>query len=201
MIGTLPLGILLSFSQISNLSTSVLSFSQLNASHTEQKTKHIFKKDGKDKTSKKCSFTASSFDAYSPEIAFHHDMLVFTSFSVPIATWKEHSYVLQKIKGAFVLRGLPNNSFEELSSHILELRKAGVQAEILLDPESFERFEIQSVPSILLQKKDPHDQVVYEKIVCDKVAGNIPIVSALTLFSEKGDTKESALKLLKDVKQ
>lgn len=217
MRGTLLLATLLSFAQISSLSASVLSFSQFKASSPEQKAKPSLeatpplKEEEKDKAlKKKCPSTALSSDAPSSEASSHHGALVFISFSVPIETWKEHSYALQRIKGAFVLRGLPSNSFEELSSKILELRSAGVQAEILLDPAAFERFDIQAVPSIVLQQEEQHgkvprNEVAYDNAmhgaVRDQVSGNIPIVSALTLFAEKGEAKERALKLLQEMKR
>lgn len=162
------------------LALKEFTFPPSNHSHPEQHQK---------KPSKKCSFHTPS-DAQIPDIAPHHSLVVFISFSAPLETWKEHSYYLEQIKGAFVLRGLPQNSFEQLKSKILELRKAGVQAEIVVDPEAFDRYEIQHVPSILL-----HHERKY-----DKVSGNIPVLSALTLFSEKGETQAAARELLKKVK-
>lgn len=133
---------------------------------------------------KKCSFATPSSEFTDP--TSKDKLLLFTSFSVPLESWKEHSHYLQKLNGAFVLRGLPNDSFEELQVKILELRKAGIQAEILLDPVAFEEHNIDSVPSLVLQQKNQSD----------KISGNLPIPYALTLFSEKGDTQELALKIL-----
>lgn len=136
------------------------------------------------KSSSKCSFDPSSDFIFSKTTK--NQLLVFTSFSVPLATWKETSYHLERLKGAFVLRGLPHHSFEELQKKILEFRKEGIRAEILLDPEAFEKYEITSTPATVLIQDKNHDRVL----------GNLQIPYVLTLFSESGDTKEEAAHLL-----
>ncbi len=157
-------------------------FSQFSASgvKVEQNTP-------KNTSSPKCSFDASSSDLFFSEGSLKNNLFVFTSFSTPIETWKEYSYHLEQLGGAFVLRGLPNNSFEELQKKILEIRKAGIRAQILLDPEAFEKYEITAVPTLILIQDSKYDKSV----------GNVHIPYILTLFSESGDTKEQALQLLK----
>lgn len=129
---------------------------------------------------RKCTMNVSPLPADSSQL------FVFISFSVPLETWKEHSYFLKKLGGTFVLRGLPDNSFEMLSQKLLELRQAGIDAPVILDPPLFEAHEITMVPSIVLLDKEDSD----------KVAGNIKIFSALSIFSENGVTKKAAKELL-----
>lgn len=136
--------------------------------------------DQKENQEKKCTMNVSPLSSPSPQL------FVFISFSVPLETWKDHSYFLKKLGGTFVLRGLPNNSFETLSQKLLELRQDGIDALVTLDPPLFEAHEITMVPSIVLLDKENSD----------KVAGNIKISSALSLFSEKGVTKKVAKELL-----
>ncbi len=135
----------------------------------------------------KCSFDPASSELFFSEDLSQSKLLVFTSFSSPLETWLEHSYDLERLKGAFILRGLPNNSFELLQTKIIELRKAGVKAEILLDPEAFEKYAITAVPAIVLTQDAYYD----------KLLGNVRIPYALSLFSEMGETQEQALQLLK----
>lgn len=136
---------------------------------------------------KKCSFNAPLSEFVSFREESKQKLLLFTSFSVPLESWKEHSIFLEKTGGYFVLQGLPQNSFTALAQKMVELRKAGIRAEILLDPESFEKYEIHVVPSLVLDKGEQHD----------KVSGNLKISTALSLFAERGNTQKVAQQLLK----
>ena len=146
--------------------------------------KSIEKKQLEKKNSPKCSYNS---DFFFSDISNSGRLLVFVSFSLPLATWTETSHYLEPLKGAFIVRGLPNNSFEELQKKILDLRKAGVRAEILLDPAAFETYNITAIPALVITQENHYD----------KVFGNIRIPDALSLFSESGDTQETALKFLK----
>ena len=95
---------------------------------------------------KKCSFSSHAMDPSPSAESSNGKLLCFISFAVPLESWKEHSYFLKKTGGSFVLRGLPKNSFPILSQKLLELRKAGLRAPILLDPSSFENYEIDRYP-------------------------------------------------------
>jgi type-F conjugative transfer system pilin assembly protein TrbC len=139
-----------------------------------------------DNPPKKCTFH-SPLSELSP---FHQQknskLLVFMSFSLPLESWKEFSHVLQKTGGSFVLRGLPENSFPLLARKIIELKKAGIQAEILLDPESFDKYAINAIPSVVLEDGKHHD----------KIAGNIKLPVTLALFAKSGSTQALAQELL-----
>jgi hypothetical protein len=64
-----------------------------------------------------------------------------------------------------------------------------VDAEIVLDPSAFEKYQIQAVPTWVLDDGKKHD----------KVSGNLTLFATLTLFSEQGDTRETAKSLLKRI--
>ena len=119
----------------------------------------------------KCDMRCSR-DVQSDET--EHSLLVFLSFSVPVQSWFALSRELEAHNGAFVLRGAPDNGLKELFLKIKGLREKGVVAPVLIDPESFEKHEIASVPSIILRQGDRFD----------RVTGNVPIAYALRLFSE-----------------
>ena len=118
--------------------------------------------------------------------SLENDLRVYMSFSVPIETWKDLSASLEKIGGSFVIRGLPENSFEVFSEKVLFLRKSGVNASILIDPEAFDRYAIQSVPAFVLTEGDKHD----------KLSGNVPLETVLKDFSERGNLSKKAGQLL-----
>jgi conjugal transfer pilus assembly protein TrbC len=106
-------------------------------------------------------------------------VLVFMSFSIPDHAWISLSQELEKMGGAFVLRGLPNQSFQALACKILKLKEQGVNAPIQLDPKSFLKFEINQVPAI----------VVVEKQIFDKISGHVSLKFALEKMAEHGETK------------
>ena len=117
-------------------------------------------------------------------------IFVFMSFSIPDHAWISLSQELEKIGGTFVLRGLPNQSFQELAVRILKLKEQGVNAPIQLDPKSFLKFEIHQVPAF----------VAVEEQNFDKVLGHISIKFALEKMAEYGETKvaKTLHQLLKD---
>lgn len=113
-------------------------------------------------------------------------LVVFTSENVSEISWLESSYILERAGGRFILRGLPDNSFLKWVYLLKDYKEKGIIAPIDLDPDLFKKYDIQSVPSIVLD-----DGKTFDKIV-----GNIPVKYALELFSKSGSTSELASKLL-----
>lgn len=137
----------------------------------------------------KCSYGSASPIPSSTSDFKKGKFLLFTSLSMPLESWRAHSFFLQKIGGCFVLQGLPDNSFPSLSKKIQELRKAGVHAEIVLDPPAFEKYKVEAIPSLVLDNGEYYD----------KISGNIDIPSVLNLFAKTGDTRQTATDLLKSL--
>lgn len=135
---------------------------------------------------KKCSGAISPLLELFSAGKSNQKLFLFTSFALPIESWKEYSYFLEKTNGCFVLRGLPENSFSVLSRKILELKKQGVFAEILLDPESFEKYAITAIPTLVLDDGKQYD----------KISGNIQPSASLSYFANSGHTKKMAKQLL-----
>jgi len=106
---------------------------------------------------------------------------IFISFSVPDNIWCSLSQDLAKIGGSFVLVGLPNNSFSELSEKIIKLKKMGVDAQIQIDPIAFKKYQISKVPTFVVS--DDHKY--------DKISGCISVEYALNYLSEKGEVSFS----------
>jgi conjugal transfer pilus assembly protein TrbC len=110
-------------------------------------------------------------------------LLLFISFSVPETAWMSLSQELEKYGGTFVLRGLPNQSFQELASRILKLKEKGVNASIQLDPKSFLAYEINQVPAI----------VIAEDRIFDKLSGHVSLKFALEKMAQYGETHSAKI--------
>ena len=97
-----------------------------------------------------------------------HDILILTSFSVPEAAWLSLSKEMEGKRAAFVVRGLPDNSFKELSKRVSSLKRKGLNATVLVDPRLFREYQVETAPTFLFfQDKSVH-----------QVKGNIPLRSA-----------------------
>jgi len=116
---------------------------------------------------------------------------IFISFSVPEESLKELSYGLEKTGGVFVIRGLPHNSFREFFEKTKSLKEKGILAPILIDPEAFENFNIERVPTFALKNGESFE----------KYEGNIPLSDSLRLFSERERVGALAKKLLQKLIQ
>ncbi len=104
--------------------------------------------------------TESGLPGHSSSDAAHKDQVhaqakrnmitVFMSYSVPKTVWQslwqEAKTLKQPIQ--FVLRGLPNNSFQELAKKIVEYG-----CPVSIDPPLFEHHHITAVPAFLVEKK------------------------------------------------
>lgn len=79
---------------------------------------------------------------------------IFMSYSIPKEVWqglwRESIALKQPIQ--FVLRGLPNNSFQELAKKSMEYG-----CPVSIDPPLFERYNITAVPAFLIQREVVHN--------------------------------------------
>jgi len=113
------------------------------------------------------------------EVEVDYPLLVFMSFSTPEATLLSFAKELEVYGGAFVIRGLPDNSFAVFFNKLTRLKDLGMNAPILIDPDSFEDYQITEVPTIVLKGEKAFDKII----------GNIPISNALEIFAEKGEER------------
>jgi type-F conjugative transfer system pilin assembly protein TrbC len=103
------------------------------------------------------------------------NLYVFVSFSMTDESWLSISKAVEQLGGSLVLRGLPNNSFQELAKKIHDLRKRGVNAHIQIDPRLFTKYAIEKVPCF----------VVLEESSFEKLYGNVSLPFALEKMSGK----------------
>jgi|GEM_PF-1897477 conjugal transfer pilus assembly protein TrbC len=123
--------------------------------------------------------------------ALSESLYIFISFSVPEESLKELSYGLEKIGGSFVIRGLPQNSFRAFFEKTKSLKEKGISAPILIDPEAFENFNIERVPTFALKSGESFE----------KYEGNVPLRDALRIFSERKMVGALAQELLQKLTQ
>lgn len=95
-----------------------------------------------------------------PEQTEDLTFLACVSFSMPERVWLEISKGLEAHGGAFVLRGMPNNSFQDFLIKILEWRKKGIHAPITVDPNVFEKYQIDAIPTFILEGEKGYRKVV-----------------------------------------
>jgi len=105
----------------------------------------------------------------------NYPIVVFLSFAAPTSLWLEYSESLEKVEGAIVVRGLPNDSFQAFANKIFKLRKKGVRVPISLDPKLFEKHNIEFYPTIMSISEDK----------VDKISGSISLEYALELFARQ----------------
>ena len=74
-------------------------------------------------------------------------------------------------------------------------------ASIVIDDESFKKYNVKSVPSIVLSKQEKCPSLVSCPITYDKVTGNIGILGALREFTKSGDLASEAESILLSIRK
>ena len=122
---------------------------------------------------------------------------VFVSSSMGKELLKTYVKEARRYGGVLVFKGLPGNSWVKLNKTVMEIVEDQEGVGIQIDPEEFDRFNIKTVPAFVLLKED--NRVTYtskeaeeDKVIYDKVTGNIGIETALRLFAEKGELRLEA---------
>ena len=98
---------------------------------------------------------------------------------MPDEAWMSLSKEVEKVKGVMVLRGLPENSFQQLAMKMYDLRKRGVNATIQIDPRLFTKYDVERVPCF----------VTLEENTFDKLSGNISVSYALERMNNMTSSK------------
>ncbi len=151
-----------------------------------------------------CSSTSSFEIPDKPLYASPYALRVFVSSSMPAALLKSYAREAKNYNATLVFKGLPNDSFNELSKLIISMKSEDTRDEelgsIQIDDEAFDRFNITSVPSVVLSDESECSEMsAHCKLIYDKVDGAIYIKSALEKFVSEGDTSEAATKILRQV--
>ncbi len=117
-------------------------------------------------------------------------ILIFTSLSVPAASWRQWAREAARSGAPLVLRGVGAGGLPETAKRI-GARLGGAEAGIAIDPRLFRLFGIERVPAVVVV---PGGVPPCESRGCsddpapphDLVAGNIGLVAALEAVADEG---------------
>ncbi|MFU7500769.1 MAG: type-F conjugative transfer system pilin assembly protein TrbC [Candidatus Tisiphia sp.] len=147
------------------------------------------------------AFTPSN-DSNAPSLRQFTGLYVFVSSSMPKPLLQSYLREASKYGGVLVFKGLPGGSFKELTKLVLELtseqdKRQELASSMQIDDEAYERFEIVSVPTIVLSQTDDYDPTKVSVLKFDKMVGNVGVKYALTEFARLGELTKQALECLK----
>ncbi len=120
------------------------------------------------------------------------EVLIFTSLSVPAASWRQWAREAAKAGAPLVLRGVGDGGLPATAKKIGE-RLGGAEAGIAIDPRLFRLFGVERVPAVAVV---PGGVPPCESRGCaddpapphDRIAGNIGLIAALEAVAEEGDS-------------
>ena len=118
------------------------------------------------------------------------ELLIFTSLSVPAASWRQWAREAVRTGAPLVLRGVGEGGLPATAKRIGE-RLGGVEAGVAIDPRLFRLFGIERVPAVVVA---PGGVPPCESRGCaddpapahDRIAGNIGLIAALEAVAEEG---------------
>ena len=119
------------------------------------------------------------------------EILIFTSLSVPAASWRQWAHDAERTGAPLVLRGVGEGGLRETVKRI-GMRLGGAEAGVTIDPRLFRLFGIERVPAVAVV---PGGVPPCESRGCaddaapphDLVTGNIGLIAALEAVADEGD--------------
>ena len=119
------------------------------------------------------------------------EVLIFTSLSVPAASWRQWAREAAGTGAPLVLRGVGEGGLPETAKRI-GARLGGAKAGVAIDPRLFRLFGVTRVPAVVVV---PGGVPACRSRGCaedaapahDRITGNIGLVAALEAVAEEGD--------------
>jgi len=121
-------------------------------------------------------------------------ILVFVSFSMPLARLESYVNQAREMGGVLVLRGLHEGSLKKTTAKALESTPKG-DVPWLIHPEWFQQFEVDKVPAIVIANQDgmnPSGDVSAPESFA-KVYGDVSLELALRTIRERGNKAMAAM--------
>ena len=126
------------------------------------------------------------------------EVLIFTSLSVPPASWRQWAAEAAGIGAPLVLRGVGSGGLPETARRT-RARLGGHETGIAIDPRLFRLFGVTRVPAVVVvpggvppcESRGCSDDPVPDH---DLIAGNIGLVAALEAIATEGDAGRSVAK-------
>ena len=127
------------------------------------------------------------------------DVLIFTSLSVPAASWRQWARDAAALGFPLVLRGVSREGLRETAKRI-GARLGSHETGVAIDPRLFRLFGIERVPSVVVV---PGGVLPCESRGCsedpapphDAVSGNIGLAAALEAIAAEGDAGRAVAKM------
>ena len=128
------------------------------------------------------------------------EVLIFTSLSVPAASWRQWAQDAAALGVPMVLRGVGENGLAETAIAIRN-RLGGLEAGIAIDPRLFRLFAVERVPVVIVvpggvppcESRGCSDDPVPDH---DFVAGNIGLAAALEAVAAEGEAGRAVARAL-----
>ena len=126
------------------------------------------------------------------------EILIFTSLSVPAASWRQWAQDAARTGAPLVLRGVGDGGLPGTAKKIGE-RLGGAEAGVAIDPRLFRLFGIERVPAVVVV---PGGVPPCRSRGCaedpapahDRITGNISLAAALEAVAEEGDAGRGVAK-------
>ncbi len=126
------------------------------------------------------------------------EVLIFTSLSVPAASWRQWAQAAARAGAPLVLRGVGEGGLPDTAKRI-GARLGGAEAGVAIDPRLFRLFGVERVPAVAVV---PGGVPACRSRGCaedaapphDLVTGNIGLVAALEAVAEEGDAGRKVAK-------
>ena len=126
------------------------------------------------------------------------EILIFTSLSVPTASWRQWAHDAARAGAPLVLRGVGAGGLPETAKRIGD-RLGGAEAGVTIDPRLFRLFGIERVPAVVVV---PGGVPPCESRGCagdpapphDLVTGNIGLAAALEAIANEGEAGRKTAK-------
>ena len=128
------------------------------------------------------------------------EVLIFTSLSVPAASWRQWAHDAARTGAPLVLRGVGPGGLRETAKRI-GVRLGGHEVGVAIDPRLFRLFGIGRVPAVVVV---PGGVSACESRGCsedpapphDAVSGNIGLIAALEAVAAEGDAARAAARAM-----
>ena len=126
------------------------------------------------------------------------EVLIFTSLSVPAASWRQWASEAARSGAPLVLRGVSEDGLPATAKEI-GARLGGAEVGVAIDPRLFRLFGVSRVPAVVVV---PGGARACRSRGCaedaapahDRITGNIGLVAALTAVAEEGDAGRGVAK-------
>jgi conjugal transfer pilus assembly protein TrbC len=126
-----------------------------------------------------------------------YPVLVFVSFSMPMASLQQWAQQAKKIQAPLVVQGLVQGSFAKTQQAVKQLSQ-NESAGVVLDPRLFRDYHITQVPAVVVRRSLTTPCPAYQSCwqPYDIVSGDIGLAVALQAIADHGDLADVAQSLL-----